>query len=132
MATQNDFYRAFNYPACAMSAFTRVVISVNGSLWPADKNVRGIGVLQEDVSGQVWENPDVRFLGVGTCQVMATSGLLVGPQITPGATLYCVALGQVAPTSGASTNAVVTFGWAVTALAVTTGCIEAVPVLGAL
>jgi hypothetical protein len=82
MATQNDFTRSFGVNA-AMSAFSRVVVSPNGKISLADINSRGVGIIQEDVSNDVWQNPAVRFWGTGSAQVLATAG-----PVTPGDTLF--------------------------------------------
>lgn len=116
MATQNDFTRAFNSPLAAMSAFNRVQISANGAIFLADTAVRGIGVLQEDVQGASWENPDVRLWGTGTVQILATAG-----PVTAGNTLYLAAAGKVAPTG------TITAGIAVTGLAGVSGALEMYP-----
>lgn len=109
MATQNDFTRSFGVNA-AMSAFSRVVVSPNSKISLADLNTRGLGVLQEDVSNDTWQNPAVRFWGTGSCQVLATGG-----SITPGDTLFtAVEPGYVQP-SAAVTGAL-TMGRAVTGL----------------
>lgn len=116
MATQNDFVRAFNNPPAALSAFSRVDVNSDGAIILADASVRGIGVLQTDVQGESWENPDVRFWGTGSVQILGTAG-----PITPGDTLYTAAGGRVAPTGS---NVV---GRALTALGTVSGALEMFP-----
>lgn len=94
MATQNDFFRSFTVNA-AMSAYSRVVVSPNGSISLADINTRGLGVLQDDTTADTWQNPAVRFWGTGSCQVLVTAG-----PSTPGDTLFTATeAGYVRPSS---------------------------------
>lgn len=118
MSTQNDFTRSFGVNA-AMSAYSRVVVSPNGKISLADTKTLGLGIIQEDVSNDVWQNPAVRFWGTGSVQVSATGG-----PITPGDTLYTATeTGLVRPTSVTSS---ITFGRCITGLpGAVSGVIEA-------
>ena len=95
MSTQNDFSRTFKTNV-AMSAGTRVAISSgNGYLQVAGVQVLGVGVIQEDVTSNSFENPKVRFWGTGSVTMLGT-----GAPATQGDTVYAIATGYVGPASG--------------------------------
>lgn len=115
MATQNDFTRGFTVNT-AMSAFVRVTVSANGAIGPSGGE-QGNGVIQQDVSGAVYDIGKVRFFGTGSIQVAVTGNGSVA--ITPGATLgttangylcvspYTLAFGVALQGSGTNTGAVI-------------------------
>lgn len=120
MATQNDFTRAFGVNS-AMSGFRRVALSSNGSVGYAATAVVGIGVLQQDVAGNSWDTPQVRFYTHGSFICSVT-----GVPVTIGDTLYAGATGQVASTG------TVTIGLAGTNAATNGDIIEVYPLSGGL
>jgi hypothetical protein len=91
MATSNDFSRGFTVNT-AMSAFIRVTVSLNGAIGPSGAE-QGQGVLQQDVAGNSYDVPKVRFFGTGSCQIAVTGNGTTA--ITPGATLGTTLLGYV-------------------------------------
>ena len=92
MATQNNFTRSFPVTASlALSAFRRVTMTSTGSLAYSTNLEVGCGVLQQDVQGAYWENPQVRLYSAGTSIISATGGV-----ITMGVTVYATANGQIA------------------------------------
>jgi len=95
MSTQNDFSRTFKTNA-AMSAGTRVSVSSgNGYIQVAGATVLGVGVIQEDVTSNAYENPKVRFWGTGSVGMLGT-----GAPATQGDTVYALAGGYIGPASG--------------------------------
>lgn len=98
--TYNDFTRSFTVNA-AMSAGDRVALSSNGSIGRAGDRVLGIGVLDRDCSANAYEQPKVRFFGTGSVGIAVTGG-----PATAGDKMYCLATGQVGPTSAAAGNGV--------------------------
>jgi hypothetical protein len=100
MATYNDFTRSFQVNA-AISAGSRVALSHNGSIGVAGDRVLGIGVIDRDCSAAAYENPKVRFYGTGSVGVAVTGG-----PATAGDKMYCLATGQVGPTSAAAGNGI--------------------------
>lgn len=100
MSTYNDFSRSFTVNA-AMSAGVRVALSSNGSIGLAGDRILGLGVLQRDTTAGSYENPKVRFFGTGSVSVAVTGG-----PATVGDKLFCLALGQVGPTSAAAGNGI--------------------------
>lgn len=100
MGTYNDFSRSFQVNA-AMSAGARVALSSNGKIGLAGDRVLGLGVLERDTSANAYENPKVRFFGTGSALVAVTGG-----PATVGDKVYCLANGQVGPTSAAAGNGI--------------------------
>lgn len=121
MATQNDFTRGFTVNT-AMSAFIRVTVSANGAIG-ASGIEQGQGILQQDVAGNSYDVPKVRFYGVGTMQVAVTGNSTIA--LTPGASLYTTAGGYVCATIYGSVNL---WGIALQGSGTNTGAvIEAIP-----
>lgn len=104
MATQSNFLRTFQTNA-AISAFTRVVVSPNGYISVAAVDQLGIGILQEDVTSNSYENAVVRLWGTGTFRAIVT-----GLAVTAGDRLVCVTNGLVAGTNGLVGNSGVVCG----------------------
>ena len=79
--------------AAAASAFRRVTVNASGQAAVADNTVKGVGVLQRDVSAETWDSSAVRTWGAGThCIAVAAA------PITAGDLAYAAAGGLVAPT----------------------------------
>jgi hypothetical protein len=79
--------------AAAASAFRRVTINSSGQAAIADNTVKGVGILQRDVSADAFDSAAVRTWGAGTHRIVATAA-----PITPGNIVYAAAGGLVAPT----------------------------------
>lgn len=115
MATTNDFTRSFGVNA-AMSAWRRVAVSSNGKVGYASNAEVGVGVLQQDVAGNSYETPQVRFNTTGTQMVAVTA-----VPVTIGDTVYAGANGQVSSTGS------VVVGKTLTSAATNGDIIEIVP-----
>ena len=94
MSTQNDFTRSYKSNA-AISAYTRVSVSANGSIQVAGTGNPGVGIIQNDITSNSYENAKVRMYGTGSFQILAT-----GAPGTAGDTVYFVGLGKVDVASG--------------------------------
>jgi hypothetical protein len=79
--------------AAAASAFRRVTVNASGQSAVADNTVKGVGVLQRDVSAETWDAATIRTWGAGTHAVAVT-----GAPITAGDLAYAAAGGLVAAT----------------------------------
>lgn len=89
---QND--RSFTLrAAAAASAFRRVTINSSGQSAVADNTVKGVGVLQRDVSAESFDSAVIRTWGAGTHAIAVT-----GAPITAGDLAYAAAGGLIAAT----------------------------------
>jgi hypothetical protein len=79
--------------AAAASAFRRASINSSGQAAVADNTVKGVGVLQRDVSAESFDSATIRTWGAGTHAIAGTAG-----PITTGDLVYAAAGGLVAPT----------------------------------
>jgi hypothetical protein len=95
MSSQNNFSDSYRVNA-AMSRGRVVALSSNAKIDLAGcDETRAIGVLQEDVSAEAYENAPVRFLGTGSVMVAVT-----GTPLTAGDTMVLVTSGFVSVTNG--------------------------------
>lgn len=105
MSTFNDFSRSFQVNA-AMSAGRIVALSSNGKIGLAAADAaNAIGVLEEDVTANTYENPRVRFFGACSRLVSIT-----GCPCTAGDVMVIVTNGQASVTNGRVGDTGVEFG----------------------
>jgi hypothetical protein len=94
MSSFNDFSRSFQVNA-AMSAGRVVALSNNGKIGLAACDAaNAIGVLEEDVTAETYENPKVRLLGACSRLISVT-----GCPCTAGDVMVIVTNGQVSVTN---------------------------------
>lgn len=95
MSSQVNFSDTFQVNE-AMSRGRVVALSNNGKIGlAACDSALAVGVLQEDVSANSYENAPVRFLGTGSVMVAVT-----GTPLTAGDTMVLVTNGMVSVTNG--------------------------------
>jgi hypothetical protein len=105
MSSFNDFSRSFQVNA-AMSAGRVVALSSNSKIGLAACDAaNAIGVLEDDVTSNTYENPKVRLFGAGSRLISIT-----GCPCTAGDVMVVCTNGQVSVTNGRAGDSGVEIG----------------------